>query len=75
MNSPVHTVPLVANVRAAVYPTAAPGRYLLAVEEYHGGRWEPAGDAGVLALDPLDDTRIIEECRFMFSDYWRPDND
>ena len=37
----VHTVPLVNNVRAAVYTTAAPGRYLVAVEEYHGGLWEP----------------------------------
>lgn len=30
---PVYTVALVPNVRAAVYTTAAPGRYLIAVEE------------------------------------------
>lgn len=67
---PVHTVALVANVRAAVYTTAAPGAYLLAVEEYHGGTWQAAGDAGAFVFDPLDDARILEECRFMFSDYW-----
>ena len=50
MNNLVHTVPLVPNVRAAVYPTAAPGRYLIAVEECHGGIWEPAGDAGKYSM-------------------------
>lgn len=33
MINPVHAVALVPNVRAAVYTTAAPGRYLIAVEE------------------------------------------
>lgn len=70
---PVHTVDLVPNVRAAVYHTQK--CYLLNVEEYHGGHWEDAGSAGAWPFNPLDDARIIEECRFMFSDYWRSDND
>lgn len=71
----VHTVPLVANVRAAVYTTAAPGRYLIAVEECHGGIWEPAGDAGTTSVDPFDDVAIYSICFFMFSDYWEDQND
>ena len=67
---PVDTVPLVANVRAVVYTTAAPGRYLVAVEECHGGRWERAGDAGTTSIDPFDDVAIYSICYFMFSDYW-----
>lgn len=66
----LHTVALVPNVRAAVYTTAAPGRYLVTVEEYHGGRWEPAGDAGATSADPFDDVAIYSICYFMFSDYW-----
>lgn len=67
---PVHTVPLVHNVRAAVYTTPTPGRYLIAVEECHGGIWEPAGDAGTTGVDPFDDVAIYSICFFMFSDYW-----
>lgn len=70
MINKINTVPLVNNVRAAVYTTAAPGRYLVAVEEYHGGRWEPAGDAGTTSVDPFDDVAIYAICFFMFSDYW-----
>lgn len=66
----LHTVDLVANVRAAVYTTAAPGRYLVAVEECNGGVWEPAGDAGTTSVDPFDDVAIYSICFFMFSDYW-----
>lgn len=71
----VHTVALVDNVRAAVYTTAAPGRYLVAVEECHGGIWETAGDAGTTSVDPFDDVAIYSICFFMFSDYWKDQND
>lgn len=71
----IHTVELVANVRAAVYTTAAPGRYLIAVEECHGGNWKPAGDAGTTPVDPFDDVAIYSICFFMFSDYWEDQND
>ena len=66
----LHTVDLVPNVRAAVYTTAAPGRYLIAVEERHGGIWATAGDAGTTSVDPFDDVAIYSICFFMFSDYW-----
>lgn len=66
----VHTVALVDNVRAAVYATAAPGHYFIAVEECHGGIWGPAGDAGTTSVDPFDDVAIYSICFFIFSDYW-----
>lgn len=75
MNNKINTVDLVANVRAAVYATAAPGRYLIAVEECHGGIWEHAGDAGTTYVDPFDDVAIYSICFFMFSDYWEDQND